>query len=526
MKSKKKIVLDKDSLEEIILQELGQSETADVPGSSANNRFSLTKKVTSVLIKDLNLLFMKSEPFYFREFWLRKTKGEQRGPQYSSELVRLLGSIRLGVFRYLVTLEQNSADTMIAMQRMFGDVEQQMSRQWEIALRQFREKDRQLILEYTMVKNEMQKQLSFMYQIMRESPVGVVCLDKELSVLHWNSMAAKITGYRSVDILKRSILTIFTQSSRNSFLKRINSDRKRYPGFRLYIEPKIGVSHQIFISISKMKEGAPDQIMYILSLQDIGLESLRNTRNKSYLNQLTTISRLTAAIMHDIRNPFHRIGLNAELLEQHIISQKKLQTPEILNLTEKIITEIHQLSRQLEHYLSYSQLAESHLEEIELIAPLESLYEELKFEAAMKSIAIHFHSSQKKLHIFGDWIQLRRLFLNVIQNAIEAIEEKGLQGGTIEIKVNRCKKRVYITCLDSGCGLTGDIRNNIFRPFFTTKRTGTGLGLFIAREIVRMHRGKLTCLPRKEGGTRIAVSFPLRDFEVEADDKATVNAHS
>lgn len=110
----------------------------------------------------------------------------------------------------------------------------------------------------------------------------------------------------------------------------------------------------------------------------------------------------------------------------------------------------------------------------------------------------------EELQVFGDWLQLQRIFMNLLDNAADAIGRKG----TIELRLRRRGKRVLVSFSDDGRGMTPAEKRRIYTPYFSTKPSGTGLGLFVVREIVRAHRGRITCVTRPGQGTRFTLSFP------------------
>ena len=139
-----------------------------------------------------------------------------------------------------------------------------------------------------------------------------------------------------------------------------------------------------------------------------------------------------------------------------------------------------------------------------LAEQLKTLIEDISLETASRRIKINLSKDSQGHMISGDWLQLRRVFMNIIRNSIEAYQN----GGEIQIKLSRRKKRVVVGIKDFGPGISVDERKKIFQPFFTTKKSGTGLGLFIAKQIVTAHQGKILLRSNLGNGTTFSVSFP------------------
>ncbi len=110
--------------------------------------------------------------------------------------------------------------------------------------------------------------------------------------------------------------------------------------------------------------------------------------------------------------------------------------------------------------------------------------------------------------------QLVQVFLNLILNAMDATQE----GGTIEIRTVRETHWLRIDVRDDGHGVSDELRNQIFRPYITTKATGTGLGLFVSRNIVEQNGGRIELTDTSPKGTTFTVYLECGDEDVEAND--------
>lgn len=389
------------------------------------------------------------------------------------------------------------------IQKIFDYTLISLSQWWGKIYQEIRDKDHQLIDELNMVKDELQKQLDITYQILKESPVGALVCDDKFNIVRWNPTAARMSGYQPSDILNQSVMKIFTDKSRKQLIQRLKSDRKRLTNLRLYIQPKDRNPFLALVSVSYIKGMPAGKSSYVINFQNVEDQS-ELLRHKQRLDQLEMISRLTSSIMHDIRNPINSIGLNVELLEQAFRNGEKGKNSGFADLFIKIQNEIAQLSRNLNQYLSYTQIAETYPEPLNLAEQLKTLIEDISLETASRRIKINLSKDSQGHMISGDWLQLRRVFMNIIRNSIEAYQN----GGEIQIKLSRRKKRVVVGIKDFGPGISVDERKKIFQPFFTTKKSGTGLGLFIAKQIVTAHQGKILLRSNLGNGTTFSVSFP------------------
>ena len=127
-------------------------------------------------------------------------------------------------------------------------------------------------------------------------------------------------------------------------------------------------------------------------------------------------------------------------------------------------------------------------------------------DCKIADIALQVETPEDPLFVEGDPGKLKQVFLNLVKNAMEAMET----GGRLTIGSKRSAGRVEITISDNGPGIQPKDREKLFTPFFTTKRRGTGLGLSVSKKIIEEHPGGTLDLESEEGkGTVVKISLPL-----------------
>ncbi len=476
----------------------------DLPEEICRKIFS---EIFSQIQKDL-ISRGRSDTYYLSQFYLNTFKNKLNLKRNFYAQLAFISIARIVLNHYYINVfTDHSRDFLTVfekIQKIFDSTLISLGQWWGEIYQEMREKDLQLIGELNLVKNDLQKQLDVIYQILKESPIGVADCDNNLNVLHWNPAAVRLTGYAPTDILKKNIIHIFTNNSKDRLLERLGHNRSKITNLRLYIEPKFGNPFPIFVSVSKIKYFQPSNLHYVFNFLSSG-DQYSTEKSKQKLNQLTTITRLTSAIMHDIRNPLNSIGLNAEILEDFISEAGLNNQVKIQELLDKIQKEIHQLSQNLSQYLAYGHLTELHLEPIDLSSKLNTFIGDMRFEAALKKVQIIFKPRIINIWVLGDWVQLNRMFMNIMQNALDVTKENG----KVTVKIYLRKNRIIMHFIDDGPGILPAQRKKIYEPFFSTKKTGTGLGLFVVREIILAHKGRISHRPAKNGGTIFTLSLPV-----------------
>jgi PAS domain S-box-containing protein len=374
---------------------------------------------------------------------------------------------------------------------------------WEYERQKQHLDDMVVVEELKIVKNDLQQQLNTIYQILKESPIGIAGCDDTFNVQIWNSMATKLTGFQQADILKKSFLDLLNIESRQQFLEKVNSDKRLIYRFRLQIKSREGAEFRAIISLSRIKFMPNNRVTHVISFMDLkNDQTIRSQYRK--INQLSGIARLASAIMHDIRNPINSLGLNLEVLEQ-LLEPAQSANPLIEEILQKVYRQIGQLSQSLNQYLQYSRLIELSLEPMEVTTQLANLITELRHEYVGKNIVFKYRKPEMEQWVSGDWFQLRRALVNIIQNATEILGADGL----IKLAASRRNGKLLIRITDNGPGIEPERLKKIFEPFYSTKKTGTGLGLFIVREIIHSHHGRIYCTSKPGAGTKFTISLPV-----------------
>lgn len=217
--------------------------------------------------------------------------------------------------------------------------------------------------------------------------------------------------------------------------------------------------------------------------------------------RLSALGQFAAGIAHELRNPLATIRLRTQM------SSRTADIQAIQRNGEVIVEELTRLDSMIGRLLYFSRPIHLTPEYVELGNFCEEILR--LWSARMKAMKIASHSDGTwQIFCFADREKLRQVFDNLIQNAIDAIEEAHRGSGEIAIHAASDQDFVEIRVEDNGSGLTRDASPHVLDPFFTTKERGTGLGLSISYEIVKAHDGELRLENRPEGGAVAILRIP------------------
>ncbi|MCX6841833.1 MAG: ATP-binding protein [candidate division WOR-3 bacterium] len=220
-------------------------------------------------------------------------------------------------------------------------------------------------------------------------------------------------------------------------------------------------------------------------------ESLRRAE------RLRTLGEMAAGMAHEVKNPLAAIRSSAQILAGHV-SGKDAEFAGI------VVSEVDRLNKVVNEFLEYARPAPLKREPVKLSAVLDSCLELLAPVIKQAGVAVKRTYPSDEGTVDADSAQLRQVFLNLILNAIQAVENQG----SVEVSVRESGRETQVTVKDNGPGIPPDKLTSVFEPFYTTKPGGTGLGLPIAQRIVAEHGGRLVIESTPGEGTTATVILP------------------
>jgi len=228
-------------------------------------------------------------------------------------------------------------------------------------------------------------------------------------------------------------------------------------------------------------------------------------------DRFSTIGKMATQIAHEVRNPLNAMGLKLELLEETVEDvRRRLSHDEVKQIGDGVASigrEIDRLREITDYYLKFAKFPAVEKEAVDVSALLADVLGFYAEEAGQKGIVVE-KELEKQLRAKLDPNLLRHAMTNLLKNAIEALDAAGAANGRIQVKAWREKDVVRISVKDNGPGIPPDLISRVFEPFFSTKRSGTGLGLTLVQQIVREHGGEISCTSAQGEGTVFRISLP------------------
>jgi PAS domain S-box-containing protein len=328
--------------------------------------------------------------------------------------------------------------------------------------------------------------------ILQSVPSGVISFDEDLRVTKVNQAAEKILEIRGEEISGKLHAEVLKQPIADLLNHKSVIERREI----IYATPS-GRRIWLGLTLSPLKDGSGAIIGQILVFTDLthlkAIESQMKLRDT-----LSSLGEISAGIAHEMRNPMAVIAGYTKLLSKKADDSMK---PTVDAISKEIVV----MDRIISDFLSFAKPPELAISEVDLKTLLET---------CVTSVAGERNDIVRNIQIEGqaiikcDEVLLRQAFINLIQNAAEAMP----QGGTLTIKSSASKGSggdfLDLSFSDTGHGISENIRNKIYLPFFTTKEKGTGLGLSIVHKIIVSHGGSIS-VDSGDKGTTFKIKLPL-----------------
>mgnify|MGYP001330723961 FL=1 len=239
------------------------------------------------------------------------------------------------------------------------------------------------------------------------------------------------------------------------------------------------------------------------------IERLKEQQNKLLINErYEAWESVARKLAHEIKNPLTPIQLSIDSLREKYKSKLNNQSQEYEKYLETINRQIKDIEKLVNEFSNFARMPRPILKKINIVNVIKK---SLDFIKMTSKSSINLITKDKEIFINGDEDQLNRVFINLIKNSQEAIDEISKKDtkfkGNIDIEIDNNNDYIVCRLTDNGSGITDP--KKAMTPYFTTKKTGTGLGLPIVTKIINEHLGDFSIRNKKKGkGTVISISLP------------------
>jgi len=322
--------------------------------------------------------------------------------------------------------------------------------------------------------------------IVQRMQSGIIVLDSDMNILLMNESSKRLLGQQGEDTHK--VFHFVNEYLKGYIHKWLNNN-----GQQNVIIKRVEDEIELEVSFIKLTLVSNYQIL-------IFLEDIARLRQQAQHLKLASLGRLTASIAHEVRNPLGAINHAGQLLQES----------DTISLEDKRLTEIindHSLrvNNIIENVLSISRREQTTPEEIEILSWLKKFIDEFEQRFKLSSGDIELDIKKDNIFVRMDSSQLQQVVWNLCENAMRY--SKGKPTILLACDINEETQRPYLDVIDFGCGVSDNVKRQLFEPFFTTEAKGSGLGLYLARELCEANQAALSLQSNTENGAVFRVSF-------------------
>ncbi|MBL8726238.1 MAG: two-component sensor histidine kinase [Planctomycetes bacterium] len=229
--------------------------------------------------------------------------------------------------------------------------------------------------------------------------------------------------------------------------------------------------------------------------------------------RLAQLGALLAGFAHEVRNPLSTIGLNLQLVLEEFREPETPRDKRTQKRLSVVDAEVRRLQKILEEFLSFARAPEPKLVPVDLNRKLADLIAFHEVELRDRGLHLRFYPGGDLGAVPLDWDHVQAAVVNLLRNAADATPA----GGEVLVSTARDGAFALVRVTDTGAGIPADLQPRVFEPYFSTKKTGTGLGLPTARRVAAEHGGSLELQSTVGVGTQftLRLAAPLAGHEVE-----------
>jgi histidine kinase len=372
------------------------------------------------------------------------------------------------------------------------------------------------ITERKKLEENLEKSEKKYYSIFNNMPNPVFVLDMDtLNILDCNGSVTTVYGFMKDEIINKSFMDLFKE------------DEKEKYGFRMRVYSVLNqVKHvrkdgkTIFVNIRVSPSEYPGQKVLLVTTSDI-TKRLEVEQQLIQASKMATLGEMATGVAHELNQPLSVIKTVSSFFIQKIGKNETIGEPILNNMLEKVDSNVDRATRIINHLREFARKSEANFVKIRVSEVMGKAFEIFSQQLKVRGIEVSWDIEKDLPMIMADPGRLEQVFINLLINARDAIEEKWKfkedvkSEKKITLRAFKEKNSITVEICDTGIGIHKTILEKIFEPFFTTKEVGkgTGLGLSISYGIVKDCGGTIKAVSEEGRGACFVITFPIKDTE-------------
>jgi PAS domain S-box-containing protein len=334
--------------------------------------------------------------------------------------------------------------------------------------------------------------LEKVFQALQE---GVILLDQDGHVTYVNRAACHLFGFEAEQVVGKQL---------GEGVRGLDWKELRKPGTVVSRDLEVFYPENRFLNFYITAIDDKQDVGFVMLIRDV-TQTRKLTEEKIESERISALTLLAAGVAHELGNPLNSLTIHLQLMERSIKKMGK-GAEKLQKHLDVSLGEIKRLDFIISQFLAAIRPTQPQLQRVQLNDLIEEAARFLKPELDQNKVRLKLELRADTPAMPLDANQMKQAFYNLIRNACQAMSETG---GKLTVTSAFNDFEVIVSFQDTGKGISREHMGNLFQPFFTTRKTGTGLGLLIVRRIVREHGGEIDVESREGQGTRVSIVLPL-----------------
>jgi histidine kinase len=370
------------------------------------------------------------------------------------------------------------------------------------------------VTQTKILEEELEKSEKKYYAIFDNIPNPVFVLDMDtLEILDCNASVEGVYGYKKDEMIARSFLELFRPEEQDHYKTLIKTTSVINQVRHLN---KNG--GPLFVNIRISPSEYPGEKVYLVTTSDI-TQRLETEQQLIQASKMATLGEMATGVAHELNQPLSVIKTASRFFMKKIRKKEKIEDDILFTMTEEIDAYVDRATKIINHMRQFGRKSDITLEKVQVNAVLKKALEILGKQLKIRGIEVVWDLEQDLPPVMVDPDRLEQVFINLLINARDAIDERWQsqphQKGDkkIILKTKSDPQEITVEISDTGAGIPDSILERIFEPFFTSKKVGqgTGLGLSISYGIIKDCKGSIQAVSRKGQGAGFIIKFPIAE---------------
>jgi histidine kinase len=370
------------------------------------------------------------------------------------------------------------------------------------------------ITERKQLEERLEKSERKYHEIFNHIPNPVFVLDiHTLEIVDCNESVPAVYGFDKHDVIGRSFLDLFPDEEKDRY-----ADELKTVTVLNQVKQMHRDGRTIFVNIRSSPSEYPGKEVLLVTTSDI-TKRLEAEQQLIQASKMATLGEMATGVAHELNQPLSVMKTASSFFLRKLDHAEPIDPSVLANMLRKIDANVDRATRIINHMRQFARKSEMQLEKVQLNQVLEKAFDIFSQQLKVRGIEVRWELDDRLPKILADPGRLEQVFINLLLNARDAIEEKwgakepAPDSKGITLKTRCDGRRVICEVCDTGKGVPIAIADKIFEPFFTTKEVGkgTGLGLSISYGIVQDCQGNIRVVPNRGGGACFVVEFPVAD---------------